>query len=93
MAGLRRQAPLQVGAHQYQGWQSTLSAQHGVLDTSQLYGFGLTWAAVRAHILAGRWQQVVPRVYATFSGPLPRESRIAAALLYGGPEAVLSSMH
>jgi len=67
-----------------------LSEQHGVIDTSQLYGFGLTWAAVRAQILAGRWQPVVPRVYATFTGPLPRESRISAALLYAGPVAVLS---
>lgn len=29
-------------------------------------------------------------VYATFTGPLPRDSWIAAALLYAGPAAVLS---
>src|SRR5882757_11449251 len=90
MAGPRRQAPVQVPAQQYEKWLSTLSAQHGVLDISQLRGFGVTWAAVRAQILAGRWQAVLPRVYATFSGPLPREARIAAALLYAGPASVLS---
>lgn len=41
-------------------------------------------------MLAGRWKAVAPRVYATFTGPLPRESRIAAALLYAGTMAVLS---
>jgi len=61
-----------------------------VIDTSQLLGFAVTWAAVRAHTRAGRWQPVLPRVYATFTGPLPRDSRIAAALLYAGPAAVLS---
>ncbi|HTF48443.1 MAG TPA: hypothetical protein VK735_13420 [Pseudonocardia sp.] len=90
MAGPRRQAPVQVPAQQYEKWLSTLSAQHGVLDISQLRGFGVTWAAVRAQILAGRWQAVLPRVYATFSGPLPREARVAAALLYAGPASVLS---
>jgi hypothetical protein len=90
MAGPRRQAPVQVPSQQHEKWLSTLSAQHGVLDISQLHGFGVTWAAIRAQILAGRWQAVLPRVYATFSGPLPREARIAAALLYAGPAALLS---
>jgi hypothetical protein len=64
--------------------------QGGVLDTEQLFGFAVTWAAVRAHTRAGRWQPVLPRVYATFTGPLPKDSRLSAALLYAGPIAVLS---
>ena len=41
-------------------------------------------------VRACRWRPVVHGVYATFTGPLPRTSRIAAALLYGGAPAVLS---
>jgi hypothetical protein len=64
--------------------------QHGVIGLSQLGTFAVTWAAVRANVRAARWQLVLPRVYATFTGPLPRESRIAAALLYAGEPAILS---
>ncbi|HEY0814510.1 MAG TPA: hypothetical protein VGE11_14625 [Pseudonocardia sp.] len=41
-------------------------------------------------VRAARWQPVVHGVYATFTGPLPRASCMAAALLYGGAAAVLS---
>ncbi len=44
----------------------------------------------RMEVRAGRWQRVHPRVYATFSGPLPRVSQIWAALLYAGDGATLS---
>ena len=40
--------------------------------------------------MAGGGSPVVHGVCATFTGPLPRPSRIAAALLYGGAAAVLS---
>ncbi len=45
---------------------------------------------VAANLEAQRWRRVLPRVYATFTGPLIREARITGALLYGGPAAVLS---
>jgi hypothetical protein len=38
----------------------------------------------------GRWQLAYPRVYVTFSGPIPLVTRQHAALLYAGPDAVLS---
>ena len=71
-------------------WEALLAEQSGVVHITQLRDFGVTWSTVVAQLAAGRWQRVVHGVYATFTGPLPRSSRIAAALLYGGAAAVLS---
>ncbi|WP_245645469.1 hypothetical protein [Pseudonocardia acaciae] len=60
------------------------------MEVRQLTAFMFTADAIKANVRAGRWRAIAPRVYATFTGPLPRESRIAAALLYAGPMAVLS---
>ena len=38
----------------------------------------------------GRWQQLFRGVYATFTGPVPREAWLWAAVLRAGPGAVLS---
>jgi hypothetical protein len=35
----------------------------------------------------GPWQRVLPAVYALFSGPLPADTRLRAALLYGGADS------
>jgi very-short-patch-repair endonuclease len=61
-----------------------------VLSRGQALASGLTDAAVRAHLRAGRWQRALPGVYATFTGPLPWPARCWAALLYAGHDAVLS---
>jgi len=57
---------------------------------AQLLAYGHTKADIVANLEAGRWQRVLPRVYATFTGPLPRNARMHAALRYGGGHAVLS---
>ena len=71
-------------------WEALLRAQHGVVEVTQLAELGATTELIAAHLAARRWQRPLPRVYATFSGPLPRESRIAAAICYGGAAAILS---
>jgi hypothetical protein len=43
-------------------WHRLLSQQHGVACLDQLREFGVTWSAVVAHLDAGRWQRVLPRV-------------------------------
>jgi hypothetical protein len=70
-------------------WHLIETRQHGVTDVRQLATMGVTRDMIVAQIDAGRWQWVLPRVYATFTGPLPRPARLVAALLYGGA-AVLS---
>lgn len=67
-----------------------LATQHGIVDRAQLRWFGVDGNAIDAQIAGGRWQQVAPRVYATFTGPLTENARHVAALSYAGPEAVLS---
>ena len=70
-------------------WATIESRQHGITDVRQLAEMGVTRDMIAAQIDAGRWQWVVPRTYATFTGPLPRPARLVAALRYGGA-AVLS---
>lgn len=41
-------------------------------------------------VASGRWQYVYPRVLATFSGPVPYEAQLVAALKYAGTDAALS---
>lgn len=71
-------------------WERMLAAQAGVFHVRQLRAFGVGPAVLVAMVSGGRWRPVVHGVCATFTGPLPRPSRIAAALLYGGAAAVLS---
>ncbi|MBB6377968.1 hypothetical protein BKA01_005228 [Pseudonocardia eucalypti] len=61
-----------------------------MLNTEQLRYFGVSRSAITANVRAGRWQCVAPRVYATFTGPLTHEARVAAALSYAGPSGLLS---
>ena len=86
----RHPVPRQIAGVSQSEWLRLLAVQQGLVETTQLKSYRLTRQAIRSHIRAGRWQPVLPRVYATFTGPLPQDSRIAAALLYAGPAAVLS---
>ena len=71
-------------------WERMLAAQSGVFHVRQLRKFDVGPAVLAAMVSAGRWRPVTHGVFATFTGPLPRPSLIAAALLYGGAAAVLS---
>lgn len=71
-------------------WHTLMREQSGVVSLEQLRRCGHTAHAIKANIVAGRWQRVLPRVYATFTGPLTRDAQLRAALLYGGFHAVLS---
>ncbi|MBV9485435.1 MAG: hypothetical protein JO246_05210 [Frankiaceae bacterium] len=51
---------------------------------------GMTDRRVRWFLESQRWQQVFPRVYATFNGPIPLAVKQSAAVLYAGEGAVLS---
>jgi hypothetical protein len=71
-------------------WAKLLTDQHGIVHVSQLREFGVSRGALQANLDALRWRRVVHGVYATYTGPLTNPARISAALLYGGPRAVLS---
>ncbi len=90
MCAADRSIPRQLQPHHARRWQELLSEQRGVVSTEQLTTFGVGPSAVKSHLSACRWQRVVPRIYATFTGSLPREALLSAGLLYGGSYAVLS---
>jgi len=71
-------------------WRQLIRDQRGLLDTDQMRSLGIEPGVIAANIEAQRWRRVLPRVYATFTGPLSREVKITGALLYGGPHALLS---
>jgi hypothetical protein len=64
--------------------------QGGVVTRWQALGCGLSTSMITSKIRYGRWQQVYRGVYATFTGPLTREARLWAAVLYAGKGAQLS---
>lgn len=67
-----------------------LRYQAGVVTRAQARGCGLSDEAIEHRVAMGRWQRIYPGVYATYSGPVSREVRLWAAVLYAGPGAVLS---
>jgi len=90
MDSLPRFVPALLPADRTAEWWRLVHRQAGAIGYRQLSRLGVGWHAVAAQIEAGRWQSPVHGVYVTFSGPLPRSTRIAVALVYGGAKAVLS---
>jgi very-short-patch-repair endonuclease len=64
--------------------------QYGVLSAAQAQQAGMSVAAVRSCLRTGSWQVIHRGVYATFTGKLPREAILWAAVLRAGPGALLS---
>lgn len=64
------------------------TAQHGLITRQQALEV-LTESQVRTR-LAGRWQRVLPGVYAVFTGALTFEQRCRAALMHCGTGALLN---
>jgi hypothetical protein len=64
--------------------------QNGVVSRSQAIGAGLTTDMIKFRVSSGRWRQLHPGVYATFTGTPGRGARLWAAVLSAGGGAVLS---
>jgi hypothetical protein len=64
--------------------------QAGVLTRAQAMRGGLTTGIIESLHASGRWQRLQFGVYATFSGPLPRQAVLWGAVLRAGPGALLS---
>lgn len=74
-------------------WQ-IVAVQDGLVTRQQALGAGMTTAALRhATRPGGTWQRLAPGVYATFTGRLTARQRLQAALLYAGPDSVISGTH
>jgi hypothetical protein len=64
--------------------------QSGVVCRTQALKAGLSVGTIKFRVSSGRWQQVHPGVYATFTGASGRSAQLWAALLWAGPGAMLS---
>jgi hypothetical protein len=71
-------------------WAFLLHGQRGIVAKTQARQAGLSAKAVRHQLRSGRWRYVRRGVYATFTGELPREARLWAAVRRAGPCAMLS---
>jgi hypothetical protein len=64
--------------------------QSGVISRAQALRAGFTADMIKFRVRSGRWQQIHPGIYATFTGPPGRGARLWAAVLSAGQGAVLS---
>jgi len=64
----------------------------GIIHIDHLATLGMSRAALRWKVDSGRWRQVLPRVYATFTGRLTEHQRLLAACLYAGPAAKIGGL-
>jgi Transcriptional regulator, AbiEi antitoxin len=65
-------------------------SQAGVVSRSQARQAGLSADMIKFRVRSGRWRQMHPGVYATFTGEPSRRARLWAAVLSAGPGAALS---
>lgn len=65
---------------------TVIAAQSGMVARWQARQHGLSQAAIRYRINAGRWRRAHRGVYATFTGPLSRNAQLWAAVLYCSQE-------
>jgi len=71
-------------------WTIMLDSQRGIVDTAQTRQVGIPMKAVRHRLESGQWRRVHQGVYATFTGEIPREAKLWAALKRVGAGAMLS---
>src|SRR5260370_5468084 len=64
--------------------------QNGVISRSQALRAGLSPDMIKFRVRSGRWRQIHPGVYATFTGAPGRGAQLWAAVLSAGPGAALS---
>jgi len=64
--------------------------QAGVVSRQQALRSGMSRSAIASKVKCGRWRQIHPGVYATFSGAVGRDAQLWAAVLYAGKGAQLS---
>jgi hypothetical protein len=68
-----------------------LGAQHQVITRSQALECGMPHSTVERRIAVnGSWQKLLPGVYLTLTGRPTQDQREVAALLYAGPESVIT---
>lgn len=70
--------------------QDLVPRQRGVVARQQALADGMTRHAVTARLKSERWRKLHDGVYYVYTGPVPREAQLWAAVLRTGHEALLS---
>jgi hypothetical protein len=69
-----------------------LTCQDGLVTRSQALAAGLTAAAIRHRLAAGRWQTVLAGIYLVSAGEVSVRQRLRTGLLLGGDTAQLAGI-
>jgi hypothetical protein len=76
------------------GLRALADAQDGLVTRRQALAAGMSNAAIRHAIgPGGQWQKIVSGIYATFTGAISHRNRVRAAVLYAGPQAVVTGAY
>jgi hypothetical protein len=68
-----------------------LGSQYNVVSRKQAARYGITESQLRHRLRpGGPWKKILPGVYSTETGAVTQDQRQMAALLYAGPEAVVT---
>jgi hypothetical protein len=71
--------------------QRIIGAQFGVVTRDQALACGITRSMLAGRIKAdGPWRRILPSVYLTVTGEPTRPQLEMAALLYAGPESLIT---
>lgn len=70
----------------------TTRRQDGLVQRAQALAHGMGDSAIRHRVRTGRWQRLLPGVYATFPGPLTARQYERAALLFAGHDAQVAGV-
>lgn len=71
-------------------WTLLVDSQRGIVECGQIRQLGISRPAVRHRIDVGQWRRMHHGVYATFTGEIPREAKLWAAVKRAGAGAMLS---
>lgn len=69
--------------------RATANPQASVVSRTQLYELGYSRGEVRHHVRARRWRRLGSHCLVLHTGPLTQDARYWAAVLEGGPRAVI----
>lgn len=68
-----------------------LSSQHQVITRRQALDCGMPHSTVDSWVVpGGKWQKMLPGVYSAVTGKFTQQQRHVAALLYAGPDSVIT---
>lgn len=80
--------------YKYAQLQRILGAQLGLISRGQATACGLTRSMIARRIsTTGPWRRILPSVYLTVTGEPTRPQLEMAALLYAGPDSMLTGPH